>query len=128
MGGRLLLALQLCDQALAAEQRLGPTTGAHLGIMSSRLRGYVAQSIGTADEAVGYFLDAAARARADNVPALAAFYFGLLAQNLSYTNPIAARQHASIGLALARESGMPLAIGYNLMRASPQTVEASTMR
>jgi predicted ATPase/DNA-binding SARP family transcriptional activator len=121
--GDVQQALRLCDQALAAEQRLGPTVGSRLGIWSSRLRGYVAQSIGTADDAVDYFLDAAARARADDVPALAAFYFGLLAQNLSYTNPIAARQHASIGLALARESGMPLAIGYNLIGLAQAVVD-----
>src|SRR5262249_7405193 len=35
--GDAQLALALCDQALAAEQRLGPTPGARLGVASSAL-------------------------------------------------------------------------------------------
>ena len=49
-------ALALCDEALAVEQRLGPT-GARLAFWSSQLRGNVAQAAGATEEAVDHFLE-----------------------------------------------------------------------
>jgi predicted ATPase len=112
--GDAQLALGLCDQALAAEQRLGPTPGAHLGMWSSALRGNIAQAAGATDEAVSYYVDAARHAHAAEVPALAAIYVGSAAQAVSYVDRSAARQHGTEGLALARQTGMPLAIAWNL--------------
>jgi predicted ATPase/class 3 adenylate cyclase len=112
--GDAQLTLALCDQALAAEQRLGPTPGAHLGVASSVLRGNVAQAAGASDDAAGYYLDAARHAQAAEISALAAIYLGSAAQIVSYVDPSAARRHATEGLALARQTGMPLAIVWNL--------------
>jgi predicted ATPase/class 3 adenylate cyclase len=113
--GDAQLAVALCDQALATQQRLGPTPGAHLDIVSSDFRGNMALAAGATDEAVAHFLDAGRRARAEGVPARAAIYLGHLAMTLWSVDPEAARQHATEGLALARQSGMPVAISFNLL-------------
>jgi hypothetical protein len=108
------LALQLCDQALAAETRLGPTAGAHLAVASSSLRASVAQSAGAIGEAVDHHLEGARLALADDLPGVAAVFLGAAAQDISWVDPAGARRHGTEGLALARESGMPIAIVANL--------------
>jgi predicted ATPase/class 3 adenylate cyclase len=112
--GDAQLALQSCDEALAVEQRLGPTPGAFLGIASAAVRAQVAVLSGAMDEAVAHNLDGVRRARADNDPVAAAVFLGAAAQVGSWVDPAAARQHATEGLLLARQSGMPSAIVANL--------------
>ena len=51
---------------------------------------------------------------ADDLPALAAIYLGVIAQAVSYQDPAAARSIATEGLELARQTGMPSAIAVNL--------------
>jgi len=113
--GDAQLALTLCDQALDAEHRLGSTPGAHLEISSSALRGNIAQALGATDEAVDHFLDIARSNRVDDVvPSLAAFALSSAAVTLSFRDPMAARQHASEAVALARQTGTPIAIVASL--------------
>jgi hypothetical protein len=107
--------VELCDRSVAAEQRLGPVPGAHIGAWSSELRGTVAQAAGANEQAVDNFLDGARLALADDVPGPAAFCLAKAAIALSYMDPAVARRYATDGLALARQSGMPLAIAYNLV-------------
>jgi predicted ATPase/class 3 adenylate cyclase len=108
-------ALALSDESLAAQQRLGPTPSSrHAVIMSSELRGMIAQAAGATNEAVEHLLEAARLARAAEIPALAAIYLAVIAQGLAWSDPEAARAHATEGLALARRTGMPYAIAYNL--------------
>jgi tetratricopeptide (TPR) repeat protein len=118
------LALVLCDQALAAERRLGAMPGSLLGVSASGLRGRIAQAAGATDEAVEHLLDAARRAHADDVPAIAAIYLGGAAQTLSYQDTAAARQYATEGLALARQSGMPYAIVTSLFGLAQALAES----
>ena len=66
--GDAQLALSLCDQALAAQHRLGPIPGSLLQSAASALRGQVAAAAGATAEAVDLFLDAARHAQADHVP------------------------------------------------------------
>jgi hypothetical protein len=107
------LALRLCDEALAAEQRLGSVAGAHLGIMASGVRAD-ATGVFALDEVVAHWLEGARRAEAEDLPVIAAFFYAAAAQIGSWIDPLAAREHASIGLALARQSGMPGVIVLNL--------------
>jgi predicted ATPase/class 3 adenylate cyclase len=113
--GDATLALALCDQALAAERRLGPAGGLPVDISASALRGQIAQAAGATDEAVERILDAARRAREAGLPAFAAVELGAVAQALAWSDPAAAQRHASEGLVLARQTGMPHAIAYNLL-------------
>jgi predicted ATPase/class 3 adenylate cyclase len=109
-------ALAFSDQSLAAERRLGRTPNSRLAVTtSSEPRGMIAQAAGATDEAAEHYLDAAQRARAAEIPALAAIYLAVTAQVLAWTDPEAARAHATEGLALARQTGMPYAIAYNLL-------------
>ena len=107
-------ALGLADQALAAEQRLGPGPGEPVEVFAPILRGQIAQAAGATQDAVEHLLDAADRARAAGLPARAATMLAGAAQTLAWSDPAAAREHATEGLALARHTGMPYAIAYNL--------------
>ena len=82
---------------------------------SSALRGNIAQAAGATGEAADYYLDAARPARADEFPAVAAFALSSAATTLSYQDPIAARHHASEAVALARQTGAPMAIVASLL-------------
>jgi predicted ATPase/class 3 adenylate cyclase len=113
--GDAALALATCDQALAAERRLGLAAGVPVGIWVSGLRAQIAHAAGATDEAVGHTLDASRRAREAELPAVAALMLGMLAQTLAWSDPAAAQQHATDGLALARQTGQPHAIAYNLL-------------
>jgi hypothetical protein len=113
--GDARLALELCDQSLAVEQQLGVVADAHLEVWAFELRGNVAQAVGAADAVNFSVHDLAGAARAEGLPALAAVYLGRAAQAVSYEDPVTARQLATEGLALARETGMPFAIVHNLL-------------
>lgn len=106
--------MSLCDQALAAEQRLGPLAGGFVETQSRLLRGEIANARGATQEAAEYILDWARRARAAKLPATAAIFFASAAHVLAWSDPVAAQQHASDGLTLARQTGMPFAIAFNL--------------
>ena len=108
-------ALQLCNQALAAEQRLGAVPDSHLAMESSNLRANVAQDTGAFEEAAVHYLEAARHARTDDLPALAAIYLGLAQGILSWVDPAAALERGTEGLELARQTGMPHAIASNLL-------------
>jgi hypothetical protein len=108
-------ALQLCDQALAAEQRLGTVPNAHLAMESSSLRANIAMDAGAFEEAAAQYLQAARHARTGDVPALAAIYLGLAQGTLSWVAPAVARERGTEGLELARQTGMPHAIATNLL-------------
>jgi hypothetical protein len=116
-------ALAFCEQALAAEQRLGATPSWPLSMLASELRGVIALSAGATSDAVDHYLDASRQARAEHAFALAAIYLGHAAANLSYLDPAAARQHAAEGLALARQSGMPTAISISLLALAQALAE-----
>jgi hypothetical protein len=60
-------------------------------------------------------LAATERAREAELPAIAALMLGMLAQTLAWSDPAAAQRHATEGLVLARQSGQPHAIAYNLL-------------
>jgi predicted ATPase/class 3 adenylate cyclase len=107
-------ALSLCDQALAAEQRLGRGPGEPVEALAPILRGEIAQAAGDTQRAVQILLDGADRARAVGRPARAATLLGDAALTLAWSDPEAARRPATEGLALARQTGMPYAIAYNL--------------
>jgi len=109
------LALRFCNQALVAERRLGSACGALIEYESSRIRGSIAQAAGGTQEAVEHYLDAAHRGRDADLPALAAISLANAATTLAWSDPIAARQYATEGLTLARQSGMPYAIAINLI-------------
>jgi predicted ATPase/class 3 adenylate cyclase len=104
------LALTLCDEALAAERRLGAIPDANLEMNASFLRGNIAQQAGATDEAINFYLDGVPRAHAADLPGVAALYLAFTAITLSYADPAAARQYASEALALARQNGAPSAI------------------
>ena len=111
--GDARLALQLCDEALTTEQRLGPVPGAHLEIMSSAVRAGAAGGFAL-DEMVAHLVEGARRAQAEDLPGIAAFFFVAAAQFGSWVDPVAARQHATEALALARQSGAPGGIVFSL--------------
>jgi predicted ATPase len=104
------LALTLCDEALATERRLGAIPDSNLQMNTAFLRGNIAQEAGATDDAVAFFLDGAGRARAADLPEVAALYLAFAAITLSYANPAVASQHAREALTLARETGGPSAI------------------
>jgi len=116
--GDAALALALCDQALAAERRLGPAGDLPVGISASTLRGQIAQAAGATDEAVEHVLDGAHHAREAKIPAVAALLLGLAAQTVAWSDPAAAQRYATEGLMLARHAGQPHAIAYNLLGLS----------
>ncbi len=111
--GDARLALQLCDEALTTEQRLGPVPGAHLEIMSSAVRAGAAGGFAL-DEMVAHLVEGARRAQAEDLPGIAAFFFVAAAQFGSWVDPVAARQHATEALTLARQSGAPGGIVFSL--------------
>jgi hypothetical protein len=108
-------ALELCDQALAAEQRLGPAAESHLAMDTSVLRAMVAADAEATDDAAVHFLEAASHARAGDVPGRAAYFLGTAAATLAWVDPAAALERGTEGLALARQAGMPGGIAYTLI-------------
>jgi predicted ATPase len=113
--GDAALALALCDQALAADRRLGPAPGLPLAISASALHGQIAQAAGATDDAVEHILDGAQHAREAEILAVDALFLGLAAQTLAWSDPAAAERYATEGLVLARHAGQPHAIAYNLL-------------
>jgi hypothetical protein len=105
---------ELCDQALAAEQRLGPIPDSHLAMFVSYLRSQVAQ-VGSQREAAEHSLDASRHARADDLPGMTAFFLGSAANFLGWLDPTAALPLATQGLALARQTGAPIPVTRNLL-------------
>ena len=116
----------LCDQALAAEARLGSIPDSHLAMFGSYLRGQVAQArallatpglldISLQREAADHFVDASRHARADGLPSMTAFFLGSGAFVLGWLDPTAALPLGTEGLALARQTGAPIAITRNLI-------------
>jgi predicted ATPase len=108
-------ALNLCDEALAAEQRLGPAPDAHLAMAASALRANVATDAGAFEVGAEYYVEAAGRARADELPALAAVYLAAAQGVLSWVDPAAARGRDTEALDLARRTGQPFAIASALL-------------
>jgi predicted ATPase/class 3 adenylate cyclase len=108
-------AVELCEEALAAEHRLGPTPDAHLALWASSLRGLVALDAGAQRESADHFLDASRYAGADGIPGIAALSLGGAAAALAFVDRRAAVPLATEGAALARQSGMPHAISYTLL-------------
>jgi len=109
------LALELCDQALAAEQRLGPAADAHLAMFACSLRGQVALRAGSQREAADHNVDAARHARADDLPSMTAYFLGVGSSMLRWLDPAAALSLATEALALARQTGAPIPVIRNLM-------------
>jgi len=126
--GNARLALELCDQSLAAQERLGPTPGSWLALEASFLRGSIAQAAGATADAAEYFLDNAGRAVDEEIPWRAALALASAAHVLSYTNPTAALRHGTEGLALARQTGMPTAIVGNLFALAQALAESDPER
>jgi len=108
-------ALDLLEQSLATEARLGPTPDSHLAMFTAYLRSAVANGMGAEREAVDQMLEAARHARADDLPAMTAWYLGGAVNNLGWLDPTTALALAPEGLALARQAGAPLAITLNLL-------------
>ena len=105
----------LCDQALAAEARLGSIPDSHLAMFGSYLRSQVALRAGSQREAADHFVDASRHARADDLPSMTAFFLGSAAIVLGWLDPTAALPLATEGLALARQTGAPIPITRNLI-------------
>ena len=74
----------------------------------------VGQAVGTTYDPI-LFGGEVARAREEGLVGLAAVWLGRASQALSYTDPVTAVELATEGLALARETGMPVAIVHNLL-------------
>ena len=110
--GDAQLALRMCDEAETAEQRHGCGEG-WTSTMRPVLRAQIAQAAGRTDEAIDHFLEGARSIRQEN-PAIAAINLSSAAQALGWANSTKAQALAAEGLALARQSGMPVAIVYNL--------------
>ena len=108
-------AVELCDLAIAAERRLGPTPGWPLDMASSEVRAIVPASVGALEEVANHYIEAAARARAADLPTMAALYLGLAAGTLAWQDARAGQRYAADGLELARHTGAPNAIVYNLL-------------
>jgi len=108
-------ASELCDQALAAEQRLGPIPDAHLAMFASYLRGQISHRAGSHREAADHNVDAARHARADDLPGMTALFLGIGSSMLRWLDPAAALSLATEALALARQAGAPIPITRNLM-------------
>jgi predicted ATPase/class 3 adenylate cyclase len=109
-------ALELCDAALAAEQRLGPTPDSYLAMWSWNLRAFLANADGApGEEAASCWLEAAREAGAADNPGSQAIYLCGAARSLADTDPVAARDYATEGLALARRSRKPTAIANALL-------------
>ncbi|HEX5587923.1 MAG TPA: hypothetical protein VFZ17_11495, partial [Acidimicrobiia bacterium] len=109
------LASELCVRALAAERRLGRRAEAHVEMFVSALRASLATNAGALGEAADHDLEAARCARRDDLPVMAAWYLGGAANNLGWLDPETARSLAREGLALARQTGAPIAIAMNLV-------------
>jgi predicted ATPase/class 3 adenylate cyclase len=109
------VALALCEQALAAESRLGPAPDSHVEMLVVDVRGSVATDNGAQRTAADHWLDAASRARADDLTAMTAIYLGTAVLSLAWIDPVGARDVGAEGLALARESGAPHVIVTNLL-------------
>jgi predicted ATPase/class 3 adenylate cyclase len=116
-GGDYRRSLELIDQALETEQRLGPgpdALGLDIEAHGSSARGSVFGSTGRLIEGAEWHLDAARRAGAAGQRGVEALHLGTSAVQLSWVDPEAAIVRATEGLALARRSGMPTAIANNL--------------
>jgi hypothetical protein len=79
------------------------------------LHAQIAQAAAATGEAVEHLLDAARGARQAELPADAALFLGTLAQTLAWSGQTAAQRHATEGLVLARHTGQPHAVAYNLL-------------
>jgi hypothetical protein len=109
------LALDLADQALETEQRLGPCPGyLQLDRWKLTLRAFVADDAGDMAESARLRLELADHDRAAGHPALAALALGESAGALAWVDTDAAVARANDGLALARRTGIPAAISHNL--------------
>ena len=109
------LALDFCEQALAAEQRLGPSPDSHLAMFAAHLRAVLANAALAPQECADHYRDAAGHARADDLPGMAAFYLGAAANQLGWLDRTAAVELGIEALALARQTGAPLAIAATLI-------------
>jgi hypothetical protein len=106
----------MADQAEAALGRLGPAPGyEHLDILCLRLRAAIANATGRLERAVELYLQAAKRDRAAGRAASAAYWLGVAASLIAWTDSDTAGQLAAEGLALARQTGYPRAIHQNLL-------------
>jgi predicted ATPase/class 3 adenylate cyclase len=105
---------QLCDEAVAAEDRLGRVPGTHVGYFASSLRGHMARRAGDVVEAARWYRSAADYADLDGSPALASVQHAMIA-SLRGTDRVAARAEGVEALAMARRSGSPHAIALSLI-------------
>ncbi len=108
------LASELCDQALAAGQRLGSDPYV-LELMARTLWADVAGDAGRLDEAVDHLVHGARLSVEYGVPQMAAVFLGTAAQIGVFRDKAVAQRHAREGLALARPTGMTSAIVSNLL-------------
>jgi hypothetical protein len=111
--GEPSLALELADQALDAEQRLGPYPDQYVDAAVSQLRSLVAQNQGHLAEAASIGLLAARQAHAAGQTAREALALAGTASILAWVEPSTAAAHATAALALARGSGMPTAVAMS---------------
>jgi len=105
--GNYGLALELMDQALQTEQRLGPApdqVGLGLEARGSILRAGIAMAAGSLAEAAEWYLGAAERCRAAGLDGMEASFLGNSAYCLAWIDPDAAVARATEGLTLARRS------------------------
>ena len=110
-------ALELCDQAIAVEARLGPVREGldwQLEVAAENLRAFVAGESGALEDGAAHALEAARLAH-EREPAVAAMMLGMAAGYLAWHDPAAARECAQDGLALAQRTGAPQAISFNLL-------------
>ncbi len=121
-------ALQLAEQAVDVERRLGRAAPQPVEAWSLNLRSQLAQASDDAEGAIGYLVEATKCARTDNAPGLAAQFLGISAHILAWTDPDRARQFATEGLELARQSGVPIEIGQNLVGLADTLVSSEPDR
>jgi predicted ATPase/class 3 adenylate cyclase len=112
------VVLELIDQALEAEQRLGPASdplGADIEAYASILRGVLAMASGSLAEAAEWYRLVAEHCRHTGLEGWEGGSLGLSAFCLAWVDPEAAIARATEGLTLARRSAIGgSALGYNL--------------
>jgi predicted ATPase/class 3 adenylate cyclase len=112
--GDYTLGIELADQAVELEERLGPCPGnVRLDIHRSNLRAVIATSVDRPDESAEWYFDAAERARSAGQDGLAAWELGGSAISLAWTDPDTAIARANQGLTLAGRAGGPISISAN---------------
>jgi predicted ATPase/class 3 adenylate cyclase len=116
------LAAALCDQALAAGQRLGSDPFV-LELMATTIRADIAGAAGRLDETVEHLVDGARLSVEYGVPQMAAVFLGTAAQIAVFRDKAGAQRYASEGLALARPTGMTSAIVHNLLGLAPAVAD-----